>query len=560
MFNCSTFGQYNNVSYVPLYTDATFVRNINTALAVGAVGGQAEVSLTGGATYAIPISIPPGSNSLVPSLTVAYNSLGSDGSLGMGWGLSGLSAINRVNKDFFHDNQLQPVGLQSGDQFDLDGNRLIAVTGTYGANGTIYYTKGETFSRITSNGSLGGGPQWFKVEMKSGVTYEYGNSTDSRFLKEDNSIAIFWRLNKIYDTFGNYIEFKYKNDERDTRIDEILYTGNSVNGILPYNKLKFIYEYRTDKKTSYNVGSAMNSNFLLTRIQVKAENDQAFKEYEMLYGFDNIHSYLKEIIEWGDDGTRLNATFFKYGNQTENIKYIGETNNTLGNNGDIFPGDFNGDGVTDLIVAPFQYIGGIKYHNEFQIHIKDPANNNTTQVYSSGILPIEYEVVNNKRTASTFLFMADDYNGDGRDDILLTRKVISGGYTRLNLIRIYFSANDNGSAFTQVDYSTNSAYDILSSTGNYIQIGDLDGDGRSEALTMRSNGTNYKAFVLQPDISTSTLYDVWIHISGNSYQTDATSWVDADQMFVLDFDGDGKNEVMVIGGGNCVIHTFKTFF
>jgi hypothetical protein len=145
------------------------------------------------------------------------------------------------------------------------------------------------------------------VETKSGITYEYGNSTDSRMVQEGGAAVMFWMLNKAYDCFGNYIEYKYKTDERDMRIDEINYTGNAAAGLLPYNKIKFTYGYRTDKNTGYMGGSSLNSNFLLTKITVTAENSSAFKEYLFTYGYSINHSFLRDVEEKGDNGTASTA-------------------------------------------------------------------------------------------------------------------------------------------------------------------------------------------------------------------------------------------------------------
>ena len=261
-----------NTSYLTLYTQSAFnIKTTDVNLPVGAIAASADVGAMGNASYSIPIAMPPGTNGVAPSLAVVYNSMGGNGSLGQGWGLSGLSAITRTTKSIYFDNETNPVELTANDRFALDGVRLILKTGTYGSSGATYATEAESFATITSNGTQGVGPQWFEVWTKDGVKMEFGNTVDSRFLNHDNTKVIAWKLNKIKYNDGNYIEFKYINaSDRDHRIDEINYTGNSVTGLAPYNKIKFNYSIRYDITTTYEVKTPIVSKYLLDNITITA--------------------------------------------------------------------------------------------------------------------------------------------------------------------------------------------------------------------------------------------------------------------------------------------------
>lgn len=65
------------------------------AQSVGSIDGVFDVSNLGAATYVIPLKVPSGVNGMQPSLTLSYNSNSGNGLMGMGWSLSGLSAITR---------------------------------------------------------------------------------------------------------------------------------------------------------------------------------------------------------------------------------------------------------------------------------------------------------------------------------------------------------------------------------------------------------------------------------------------------------------------------------
>ena len=68
--------------------------NNNEGGVVGTINGQESVSSSGAAIYNIPIDVPPGINGMVPHLNLTYNSQSSNGTLGIGWNLAGLSMIS----------------------------------------------------------------------------------------------------------------------------------------------------------------------------------------------------------------------------------------------------------------------------------------------------------------------------------------------------------------------------------------------------------------------------------------------------------------------------------
>ena len=93
----------------------------------GAIQGSFAVSSTGEATYALPLIVPPGAAGMQPTLAVAYNSASGDGMLGMGFSLSGLSAMTRCSRTMAQDNQIRSVRYDQHDALCLDGARLVPV-------------------------------------------------------------------------------------------------------------------------------------------------------------------------------------------------------------------------------------------------------------------------------------------------------------------------------------------------------------------------------------------------------------------------------------------------
>jgi hypothetical protein len=60
--------------------------------------------------------LPPGTNGVVPEISINYSSTGGSSAFGYGWGLSGLSIITRVGQTKYYDNQIKPVNLNADDR------------------------------------------------------------------------------------------------------------------------------------------------------------------------------------------------------------------------------------------------------------------------------------------------------------------------------------------------------------------------------------------------------------------------------------------------------------
>jgi Salmonella virulence plasmid 65kDa B protein len=104
----------------------------------GATAGELGVSAEGSANYAVEIAVPPGTTGVQPKLSLRYDSQVGNGVLGVGFSLGGLSAISRCGKTLPIDGTITAVDYSSNDRFCLDGQRLVPVSGSYGADGTEY--------------------------------------------------------------------------------------------------------------------------------------------------------------------------------------------------------------------------------------------------------------------------------------------------------------------------------------------------------------------------------------------------------------------------------------
>ncbi|MCG3167165.1 MAG: hypothetical protein POELPBGB_02949 [Bacteroidia bacterium] len=515
---------------------------IDVSKAVGYIPSSHSVTPTGAAIYSIPIPLPPGTNGMVPSLALSYNSQSGNGILGMGWNIAGLSAINRVPKTLYHNEKVAPVACTWDDDFTLDGNRLIKLS-----DGS-YRTETETFSKINAVGISYWGPNYFEVLTKEGNRIEYGRTENSSFFNEttsNNYTCLYWLINKIADRHGNYIEFVYRHEDREVVIDKIKYTGNVNAGLLPYNEIQFFYDIRDDKNTSYISGASVKSSLLLKRIKITTDG-QDYKIYKFNYAL-NLYSFLKEIQEFGSDGSEVNSTIFNYG---ENVTDVQESSSGLqtGENVDVFTGDFNGDGKADVVKAQKIRTSEepeIFKHTSFQMYVNNDGILEPSITDFFALDNFEFEI-RALRYPDNRGFVTSDYNGDGKDDLLLVDIRNEGTELFANVINIYYS-DDEGSFAAPVSLTLPDDADVSPFTNSFYP-GDYDGDGATDLLAFLGN----KIYIAFPRTGNNfreiTSISTPITIDGETadfHLHDRLRFTD--EIFVIDFDGDRKSELLSVG-------------
>jgi virulence plasmid B protein len=183
--------------------------HVDALAAVGRTPGTFDVTAGGEATYTIPIAVPPGVNGLTPQLALTYASRSRQSIAGYGWNISGAMAIARCRSTIAQDGVARQVRNDVQDRFCLNGSklRLVSAAGTYGLAGSEYRTEIETFSRITYGPQGGSGPNWFKVEGKDGLIYEFGATSDSLIESKGQTTARSWALSKVRDRDFNEIKY-----------------------------------------------------------------------------------------------------------------------------------------------------------------------------------------------------------------------------------------------------------------------------------------------------------------------------------------------------------------
>ncbi|CAC9628195.1 hypothetical protein [uncultured Gammaproteobacteria bacterium] len=267
-----------------LGTPTQATASIDTTALVGGTAGSFSVN-QGAANYAIPITVPPGIAGMQPKLSINYNSNVGNGQLGVGFSLSGLSAIHRCAKTIVTDGVKGGVNYNNNDRYCLNGQRLIAISGTDGQSGSEYRTRINDFSRIKYNGN------YWSVETKSGQTFEYGSTQTSKI--QAQGIVRLWVVNKITDASDNAINYFYTQNYANGKykLNSIRYANNN-------SIIRFTYEDRDDVSTSYQAGRKLQQTKRLSNITIHADH-RIIRTYDLEYQYRGIpkRSQLSSIEE-----------------------------------------------------------------------------------------------------------------------------------------------------------------------------------------------------------------------------------------------------------------------
>jgi len=288
-----------------IMTALLFATTVTAKDLPGAAQTSYGVGSNGVFSFSMPIVIPQGTNGVQPNLSINLSSSGGNGLLGVGGNIGGLGAITRCAKTIATDGIKGRVGHNAGDQFCLNGKRLILVSGTHGQNGAEYRTEIDEISRIKVTGTSNNlydtvrAPNWWEVRTKDNMIYRYGSTPTSKFYLPGTTSIHQWKLASMRDRSGNFYEVTYHTD--DGRPNTIAYTSNNQ-GLAADKIITFVYGTRpgNDQRKQYVLGKLISHVKRLTSIQVR-RNTTKVREYKLAYATRGVsqRSRLASITECG---------------------------------------------------------------------------------------------------------------------------------------------------------------------------------------------------------------------------------------------------------------------
>ncbi|RYY18232.1 MAG: hypothetical protein EOO04_24435, partial [Chitinophagaceae bacterium] len=559
----------------PLLITGSGTNPINLANPVGSSAGNVTDDGSGGVSYSIPIEVLRGSGGMNPSVSLNYSSRGGKGNAGQGWNISAFSAITRRGKDNFLDGFSRAATYtNSGDAFELDGERLFPVSGLNGGNATVYGKENEDFSTIQSfGGSETTGPDYFIVTKKNGTILEYGRSTESKFLNDNGSSTMIWLLNKVTDQNQNYYTLVYNIDEpnRNFSIYEINYTGNTVAGVLPYNKIVFKYALVANWQygLKYTAGSSIRSPYILDKIEIVNSVGTKVKTYQCAYSVLNGDYFLREFSETGADGNKFNPLQFTYGiavitpavqisNQFEGINSTDIFGGT-GSSQKSYAGNFVDNGKSGFLTAYYNQTGGgplqFKGYSISSGFYEFPYTSPVQE--GGGIIKLFPNYSHDIIGMSNMNFRnSNDYDGDGKTDVLFTSYTYDepAAIQRLTSVQINYTRRfSTGLGYDSSVFVSPAFYKRVNPNGGaYVIPGDFDGDGVQDYILILGNdaGTEYKMYFNSPKKGFVNKEIQELGAAANISFASLISSTSSSRVQAIDFDGDGKKEILV---GNIVI-------
>jgi YD repeat-containing protein len=229
------------------------VHGLSDAASLNAFSGQVS--------YAIPIELPQGPAGFGPSLALNYSGELGNGSLGIGWRLSGTTITRSLRQGV--------PRYDDSDELDLEGigseGRLIrdpAIAGRYWVEG-----QGHAI-RVDRQGS--------HFEVYDGAGNHYFLGVDSEGIEGVSGKTRGWHLEWMENVVGQKIRFHYLRDGNHLYLSSISWGPN--NAFL----LTVAHEGRPDVHTSYRTGYEVRTALRVSRLTVTAFGETA-RSYELTY-------------------------------------------------------------------------------------------------------------------------------------------------------------------------------------------------------------------------------------------------------------------------------------
>lgn len=267
----------------------------------------------GTANLQYAFEMPPARNGMTPSLGIQYSSEGGSGWLGEGWNMPvpSITLDTRWGVPRYDTEKETETYLLSGamlSTMDDNGTMGVAHRGekmSRKADRQFYTRQGGDFARIIRKGNSPTEYYW-EVTDKQGVKYTYGGEgavlkgTITDATGATREVISEWKLARVEETHGDYIEYVYETADEDVRgglkakaiyLKEV-HAGNA--GQEPHTVIVFEgNKVKQLKSNNARYGFLTSSNRLLEKVTVNFLGEE-LRSYAFTY---KDGAFFKEVLE-----------------------------------------------------------------------------------------------------------------------------------------------------------------------------------------------------------------------------------------------------------------------
>ncbi|TGM88433.1 RHS repeat-associated core domain-containing protein [Leptospira licerasiae] len=445
--------------------------------------------------FSLSIQVPPGTGDVVPSINIQYSG-SSSGILGKGWSLGGFSQISK--------NPNLGVHFVSSDGYTSSqfGEMISDTSGNY-------KFKFESFSKAEFDGSV------WKVRDKSGIIYEYGKnfSGGSNSRLDSDGVPIAFYLDKVRDRFGNGYDIRYDAENlhsADVLPKEVLYARGNA-------RILFFYEDRSERfgEKVFSLTKPLSRTKILEKIEVYAKDTSGSENLSELYEFD-YDTVDGEIFLSSFHRKNYKPIVFSYSGRSNQAQYVSSSGKTFQNSYRAFDPSVKSACETTAAfcacTADWGCIVASKYSapSLCQIGIQNYQDICTNGVEMSFAVPA-------------------DVDGDGSPEMV--RVLGNMDNQKFSVSKLSSWDTENLDPISVGGESRGNPIGVT--TEGKIFPGDFNGDGKTDFLVLRSNGS--KGIVYYgPDLNSEEYSEL---IAENLQQSKPYH-------FLADVNGDGRTDFL----------------
>ena len=338
-----------------------------TTYKVGTPRTEAQVSSMGAAVWSMAFDVPKGVGDVTPQIGLVYSSQASNGIVGWGVSVSGISCITRGLKTNFYDGGIRGVKYDAHDALFLDGQRMLLSTGTEGTTGSTYVLEGNPYTIVTiTSANAITGPLSFEVVKPDGHVCRYGTTDNARLRFTDGGGAQrvhSWYVSREEDPNGNYVEFSYMHDHLTIYPETISYGKNKFTGSGADNYIRFTYTgVQAGTLRTFIIGGVRGGVYkCLTSVRTMT-GSSVYREYQLEYdpfsdGTVKKYERLISVTCLNGVGEQMRPVTLDWnalGSPSQSVAILGISNNDANpmverQDSLFLAADLTGDGLADIV-------------------------------------------------------------------------------------------------------------------------------------------------------------------------------------------------------------------